>query len=179
MADKNVNLEIDGFVFCSRHDALIAENELKGVEYLKKKTNRKNPRAVLVVYNKVVSEGLFHTPIGISYLRELQKFLIESEDIDNNSIADIPVEPLGDGISKRNMVDKITHMFSNSRKAYRERLKLAIITNVILVIVIIAMFVISITGNNVNILNYEEKIVDKYAAWEQELTERENALNNK
>lgn len=179
MADKNIELEIDGFVFCSRRDALIAENELKGVEYLKKKANMKSPSTVLVVYNKVVSEGLFHTPIGIGYLRELQKFLIDSKEIDNNSITDIPVEPLGDGISKRNMVDKIAHMFSNSRMAYRERLKLTIFTNVILVIVIIAMFVISTTGNNVNILNYEEKLVDKYAAWEQDLTERENALNNK
>lgn len=178
MAD-NKNLEIDGFVFSSRHDAIIAENELKGVEYLKKKTNMKNPRMVLVVYNKMVTEGLFHTPLGISYVRDLQKFLMDSQEIDNNSILDIPVEPLHSGISKKNMVDRIAHVFSNSRKAYRDRLKVAIVTNVILVLIIITMFVITTTSNNINILNYQEKIEDKYASWEQELTERENALNNK
>ncbi|MFA9379285.1 MAG: hypothetical protein ACERKZ_21450 [Lachnotalea sp.] len=179
MADNSSKLEIDGFVFSSRHDTIVAENELKGVEYLKKKTNMKNPRMVLVVYNKMVAEGLFQTQIGISYVRELQKFLIESQEIDNNSIADIPVEPLHAGISKKNMVDRIAHVFSNSRKAYRDRLKMAIITNFILGAIIVAMFVISTTSNNPNILNYEEKITDKYAAWDQELTERENALNNR
>lgn len=179
MADKISNLEIDGFVFSSRHDTIAAENELKGVEYLKKKTNMKNPRMVLVVYNKMVAEGLFQTPVGISYVRELQKFLIDCQEIDNNSIAHIPVEPLHAGISKKNMVDKIAHVFSNSRKAYRDRLKMAIITNVILTIIIIAMFIITMFSNNVNILNFEEKITNKYAAWEQELTDRENALNNR
>lgn len=126
----------------------------------------------------MVSEGLFHTPIGISYLREIQKFLFENNEIDNNRIATIPVEPLEDGISKKNMVDKIAQVFSNSRKAYRERLKLSIITNIILILVIIAMFIITNTSNNINIINYEEKIIDKYASWEQDLTEREKALKD-
>ncbi len=178
MADHN-NLEIDGFVFCSRHDAIIAENELKGVEYLKKKTDMKHPRKVLVVYNKMVTEGLFQTPVGISYVKELQKYLIDSQEIDNNNILDIPVEPLHAGISKKNMVDRIAHVFSNSRKAYRDRLKIALVTNVVLLIVIVAMFVITTTTENVNIMNYQEKIEDKYATWDQELTERENALKNK
>lgn len=178
MAD-NKNLEVDGFEFSSRHDAIIAENELKGIEYLKKKTNMKNPRAVLSVYNKIVAEGLFHTPVGISFVRELQQFLIDNQEIDNNSILSIPVEPLHAGISKKNMVDKVAQVFSNSRHAYRERLKVALVTNVVLVIVIIAMFVITTTSSNANILNYQEKLENKYAAWEQELTERENALNNR
>ena len=178
MADRD-NLEIDGFVFCSRRDAIAAENELKGVEYLKKKANTKNVKTVLVVYNKLVSEGLFHTPIGISYLKELQQLLIDSKEIDNNSIKNIQVEPLDNGISKRNMADRIAHIFSNSKKAYRERLKMSIIINIILAIVIADMFVITTTGNNVNILNYEEKLVNKYASWEQDLTEREKALNNR
>lgn len=175
MGDKDV-LEIDGFVFASKADAKVAENELKGIEYLKNKNNMNNPKAALVIYNKMVAEGIFHTPIGIGYLRDLQRLLIENDNIDNNSIMQIPVEPLAEGISKKNVVDKIAKVFSNSRKAYREKLKVSMTLNIILVIVIIAMFVISTTGNNVNIINYEEKIIDKYAKWEEELTERENVL---
>ena len=41
------------------------------------------------------------------------------------------------------------------------------------------MFVITLTGNNPTILNYEQKLQNKYAGWEQELTERENAVREK
>lgn len=179
MADKTNELEVDGFEFSSKHDMLVAENELKGVEYIKKKTNMKNSKAVLPVYNKLISEDLFHTPIGIGYLKELQKFLIDSNEIDNNSIAKIPVQPLGEGVTKKNIVDKLMLGFSNLNKGYRERLKLAVMMNIILVIVIVAMFIITKTSNNVNIINYEEKLIDKYASWEQDLAERENALKDK
>lgn len=179
MAERKNEFELEGFSFCSKQDMLVAENELKGVEYLKKKTNMKNPKSVLVVYNKIVAEGLFHTPIGMKYLIELQKYLLDNKEIDNNTISQIPVEPLHEGISKKKLVDKIAMIFSNSKKAYRERLKLALITNVILVFVIVGMFIIAKTSNQVNILNYEEKIVDKYASWEQDLTERENKLKEK
>jgi len=32
------------------------------------------------------------------------------------------------------------------------------------------------TGNNINIINYENKLVDKYASWEKQLTEREQRV---
>ncbi len=48
-----------------------------------------------------------------------------------------------------------------------------------LALIIVAMFVISLTGNNPTILNYRSKILNQYSEWEQELTERENALSLK
>lgn len=179
MAEMKNKFELEGFTFCSKQDMKVAENELKGVEYLKKKTNMKNPKSVLVVYNKIIAEGLFHTPIGMRYLIELQKYLLDSKEIDNNSVSQIPVEPLNEGVSKKNIVDKIAMIFSNSKKAYRERLKIAFMTNVILVLVIMTMFIIAKTSDQVNIINYEEKLIDKYASWEQDLTERENKLREK
>ncbi len=179
MAEFKNEFELEGFTFCSKQDMLVAKNELKGVEYLKKKTNMKNPKSVLVVYNKVVAEGLFHTPIGMRFLIELQKYLLDSKEIDNNSVLQIPVEPLNESISKTNIVDKITMIFSNSKKAYRERLKIAYMTNVILILVIVGMFIIAKTSNQVNIINYEETLVNKYASWEQDLSERENKLKGK
>lgn len=179
MTERKNEFELEGFTFCSKQDMLAAENELKGVEYLKKKTNMKNPKSVLVVYNKIVAEGLFHTPIGMRYLIELQKYLIDHKEIDNNSILQIPVEPLNENISKKNILDKIAMIFSNSKKAYRERLKIAYVTNVILVLVIVGMIIIAKTSNQVNIINYEEKLINKYASWEQDLSEREIKLKEK
>ena len=41
------------------------------------------------------------------------------------------------------------------------------------------MFTITIRSDNPNILNYKRVITDKYAQWEQELTERENAVRER
>ena len=57
-----------------------------------------------------------------------------------------------------------------------KKLNISIWINVILAILVIAMFVIANTGNNPNILNYENAVINKYAEWEQELRERENRI---
>ena len=46
-------------------------------------------------------------------------------------------------------------------------------------ILVIALFAVAFTGKHPNILNYENVILDKYSSWEQELTERENAIREK
>ena len=54
-----------------------------------------------------------------------------------------------------------------------KKLKWSIWINVILVLMVIAMFAIAYTGSNPNILNYENALINRYAEWEQELRERE------
>jgi len=44
---------------------------------------------------------------------------------------------------------------------------------------VIGMFAVAYTSEHPNILNYERVIVDKYASWEQDLTEREDAIREK
>lgn len=66
------------------------------------------------------------------------------------------------------------------KKAERDyRFRVSVILNVLLVLAVIAMFVIALYADQPNILNYERAITDKYAAWEQELTEREQAVKEK
>jgi hypothetical protein len=43
----------------------------------------------------------------------------------------------------------------------------------------IAMFSIALNANQPNILNYEKVLTNNYASWEQELTEREQAVKEK
>ena len=45
--------------------------------------------------------------------------------------------------------------------------------------IIIGMFIINQTSNHPTILNYEEKIIDKYAQWEEQLDQREQELNER
>ena len=60
-----------------------------------------------------------------------------------------------------------------------KRLKVARIMNLILIGAIIVMFVITLNGENPNILNYENALVNKYSAWEEELTERERVVRER
>ena len=49
---------------------------------------------------------------------------------------------------------------------------------IILGVSVIGMFVINaISGNNVNIINYREQILNEYSGWEAELKEEEERLN--
>ena len=61
----------------------------------------------------------------------------------------------------------------------KKRLITSMIVNAMLVAVIVVMFYIAYTSDNPNILNYENNLVNKYAQWEQELSERENAIREK
>ena len=49
----------------------------------------------------------------------------------------------------------------------------------VLVAVIIGMFGITLTSNLPTIVDYETKLQNKYAAWEQQLTEREAQVKQK
>lgn len=59
------------------------------------------------------------------------------------------------------------------------KLRLSIFFNILLVIMVAAMFMIAVNSDNPNILNYETTIINKYASWDQELTERENKIREK
>ena len=45
-----------------------------------------------------------------------------------------------------------------------------------MVVMIIAMFVIALESDHPNIINYRREVVNEYSEWEQELTEREQAV---
>ena len=52
--------------------------------------------------------------------------------------------------------------------------------SVVFVMIILGMFTISYySKDNVNIINYENALIDKYEKWEAELIEREKQLENK
>lgn len=64
-------------------------------------------------------------------------------------------------------------------KRYKKLSRLLLIACITMLLIIIGMFAINATSQNPTILNYEEKIVDKYASWEEELDAREQELNER
>ena len=55
-------------------------------------------------------------------------------------------------------------------------LRSSLIVNAAMVILVFILFTITLKSANPNILNYEKALVNKYAAWEQNLSERENKV---
>ena len=189
--DKEVKKHmVGGYEFNTIEDAQLAKDELNAIKYVSAKTNTKDPKQVYNLYNKIIERKLFSTQIGMNYLKQLQTFLYKSSEIPNDKIQPIPINAdTQEALDKRKEQIEFKSELRNLSiqvAKYRNNFIRAMVLNIILVIVIIAMFVILKTSSNPNILNYEVTIQNRYAQWQQELQSeeeslkaREQELNNK
>ncbi len=178
MAEQNQskNLNVDGYSFLNEEDARRAESEKKRIKLIEEKLDYSNPETILVIYKKAIQERVFKTPIGVAYLRKLQMFLVKS-GIDTNEIPMIPIYVTFEStLYKKPVPTRPRVQLEKKEESKPQALPLSIIINIALVISIIAMFVITLNSNQPNILNYERVLTDRYAGWEQELTEREQVI---
>ena len=86
-------------------------------------------------------------------------------------------EQLGQEKQKRRNADIKQSRTERKLKSARVSLRFSITGNLFLVLVVVGMVVITLMDDHPNIINYENKIIDKYTKWEQELEERERNLN--
>lgn len=173
MKKKEEGYIVEGYLFATQKEADEAEKELQGIRYLQKNNNMKDIKVLEQVYCKVLEQGLFHTPVGLNYLKYLQNTM-KSRGIEE--IIPIPVKQSG--------MDKGTTMSLKRRMlqlddvggVYRRKYRICIIVIAVMAVCMAGMLCIAATTNQPNILNYEQKIVDKYEQWEQELQNREQKL---
>lgn len=212
---------IGGFIFTDEESARMAAKELKAVDYILSQLSNCEAGDVLKVYNKLLDEKTFQTKVGVGFLNQLHKNLIDSGEFEEELIRPVysiersPVEKdsveektetegvskdAGDNLKKektsRNLIKE-----KNGKKPKKEKIskskeivadnpsdelvKLKKINTFLkaicigLVLCIIGMFYVNSTINSPTILNYEEEIINKYSAWEQELTEREAAVRER
>ncbi len=186
MAEEN-NRSVGGYEFFTEKDAQLARAEEKRVEYLEERIDYTRPESILYVYEKMIKERVFKTPVGLEYLKKLQQFLLGQEDIPREKVSGIPLYLTFDG-ELRQETSPARRRVQPSRKKSREQEKaerkqllvnVSFILNILLVIALCAMFTISLKSDNPNILNYKKNLTNQYASWEQQLTERENAVREK
>lgn len=181
---------VGGYEFATKEEAQLAKDELNAIKYLSQKTNSKDPKQVYSLYNKIIERKLFSTHVGMNYLKNLQTFLYKSDEIPNDKIQPIPInaETQGEINIRRERSEFKSELRDMSVKVakYKNNFTRVMIINVVLIIIIIAMFVILNTSTNPNIINYEVNIQNKYSQWqeqlqsqEESLNARENALNNR
>jgi len=179
MADKT-EWVVNGFQFGTQQDAELAQNEKIRIERLEEKLDYQNQEMVYAVYKKAVNNRVFRTPVGYDFLKRLQRILHDNAQED---IANIPIYGV---YSMRESANPTIERIQASRKPVKEKpkqeffsRKTSIIVNIGLLVLVIVMFVIATTGSNPTVINYERTLQNRYAEWEQQLSDREQAIREK
>lgn len=168
-----------GYRFAALDDVKQAQLEHQEQVYFETRLPKEDAHKMLAIYDKVLDEKIFVTPVGWSFLLKMQEDL-RRLNVEEDKIRPIPVHAT------------FTHNPNSENSALRQRIttpqkreegnagiRISIFLNVILCILVIAMFAISLSSSNPNILNYKSNLENKYAAWEQELTDRERVVRQK
>jgi len=175
--DTKKQYTVNGYLFGDLADVEIANQELSKIKYIDKKIERHSGETVLAVYQAALEKKLFRTPVGYGYLHQLQKKLI-GLGIEKERIPAIPLyQVYNDNYKTQERTPRLT-----PKKVVPpdvKKLRYSIWGNVVLVILVILLFAITLTGENANIINYRNAIVNEYSDWEDELTEREQIVREK
>ena len=169
---------VGGFEFNTEEEAEAAKKEAQAVLFVRERIKGVGALKALDVYNKLIKDNMLSTPVGIRYLSELREQLIAMPDINAKDVLPIPIkkEVVVKEISARTDNETVVMSSKKNKKNYELRFKNSFIINIIFAIAIIAMVILVNTSNNINILNYKDKIVNQYEDWEKDLTERENNI---
>lgn len=174
---------VDGYYFRTKETALEAQNELNAIKYVSMKTDLKDPKQVYLLYNKLLEKELFKTIVGIGYLKKLQDFLYVSDEIPNDKIQPISVDyELQELLKGRREITRnksVINKLKKEKKKYNDMFIKAIIVNVVLVAVIAFMIIITLTSQNPNIIDYENKLQNKYSTWQEELESQEESIKER
>lgn len=177
--DKTV-LCAEGYRFGSEKDLEQAELEKKRVDYFRAKMNRRNIKGMLAVYDKLLDDKIFVTPVGWEFLRELQMDMA-SAGVPLEQIRPIPLYVTFLHGEREDTASPVRQRIRSTKKTdtAKRQFRLSLGINVVLAILVVSLFAIALKSDNPNILNYERALVDKYATWEQELTQRERELKQR
>lgn len=169
-----------GYAFLNEEDARRAANEEKRINQLEEKLDYSKPESILLIYRKAIQERVFKTPVGIQYLKKLQSYLLEREEIDQEKILPIPLYTSFESALRENTTPaRIRVKPAPAKKKQSQLLPISMVLNVALVCAVLAMFFIALNSKQPNLINYETALVNKYSQWEQELTQREQAVREK
>ena len=172
---KNSTDIVDGFSFDDEDLLLEAKKEAEGVRYMKAKVDMQYPDRVLQIYQRMIAQKMFQTQVGYSYLRELQDYLYTMPQVSNDEILPIPVNSTVKVSDASGTTEALREENGRCRRAFRWSL----VINFFAAAVIVVMFAIAMSSSSPTVLNYENELQNKYAAWEQELSEREAAVLQK
>ena len=174
MEKEKITYNVDGFLFEDEPTAELAKKEMEGIRYIKERTALDNPEVVLKLYNKLLEQKLFVTPVGVRFMLELQNVLLCSNMIKREEILPIEVSSMvlkkeleASDIKGKNPVAKVKKankkLDEKVEGNYKKPFYITLFFAIIFAFSVVGMFVITeISGNNVNIINYRNEFLDEY-----------------
>lgn len=180
MADDKA-WSVDGYKFSTQKDVKLAQKEVEKIAIIEQKLDYKNIQMVKLVYDKTLESRVFKTPIGFDFLKKLQNLLIEK--LPQEEIEPIPINQIFELRDSSNTVEQRIDVSKKKTKIKpqvdKQKYTKSVFLNVALVALVLLLFFITTTSSNPNVLNYERALQNKYASWEEELSQREEAIRVK
>ncbi|MBD5480918.1 MAG: hypothetical protein HDR15_00075 [Lachnospiraceae bacterium] len=181
MTTDREELVVEGYRFANMEDADLARLELEKIRAVESRLDYQNGEMVLSVYNRAVMNRTFQTPVGCKYLIKLRDYLLDTGVAKENELRAIPLQTQFSGKARNQEGRRQSAAASEEKERtvpiWSFRISLAV--NVILALLVAGMFLIAMSGDNPNILNYKSKILNEYASWEQELRAREREVSGR
>lgn len=177
------NLSAFGYSFGAIRDADLARDEKEKINTIQKSLGKYNLSQLVDLYSRMNNGQIFRTPVGMDFLKTLRNFVLK------NGASEEEVAPVVTYVTySSEAVAEQKKLVRDARdlqavpaelKRARSSFSISVAFNVILLLMVAAMFYIALHSNNPNILNYKENIVNQYSEWEQDLSEREAAIREK
>ena len=164
--------KIGDFTFETEVEAKAAEKEAKAIAYITQQMESCNPKAVRALYCQMIEKDLFHTKLGIAFLEEIHDQLVKEKSLAGENIPNVPRKEIRE-------INKKVRGVEGELKKYKKATHILMIVCITMGIIIGGMFAVNATSQHPTILNYEQKILNKYAAWEEELNQREEELTKR
>lgn len=177
----NNDNKLSGYTFEDPQDYKEAKRELESVEYIRANTDLNDINKVLKLYVKLVERKTLRSVVGIEFLIELRNKILAAGIVTENNLPGIRIEKENNSIRvydnelEREQEKSHLAMLEN----YRIKLKNSRIISAFLIVIIVIMFLISIFMDRSLYSIYENKVIDQYEAWQQELEAREAALEER
>ena len=220
-------LTVGGFQFDDSLEYAAAKKEYDIINYIVDKMDVSDPQVALKVYYKLLERKDMRTVIGLTFLKQLRDFCVQSGVVEDSQIKIIPIlsdqakkgriSSFGDetaleidsAISESasdmqggfaSLDNKIAEDFSETERSlkrdiqdhisrenkfkqvadfYRNRSKKCYLVIGVLAALIVILFVLALSNGNTPFTDKEADIQNRYAAWAEELAEKESELNKR
>lgn len=165
-----------GHTFEDEKQLIAAKKEAEAIEYLRSKTDFGNMNNLRKLYDRILDRDMMETVVGIAFLKEIRETLVGSGMFKEDQIRPVPLLPEVKKLKKRREIQKRSREMTLLERSERQNTVLKVVC-FFLTVLVIGMFVISLTGTRSPwALRYEEQLINKYAAWAEEIQTKEEYL---
>lgn len=186
---------LDGYRFNDSDSYEQARRELNKIAEIKSEQDLKDETELRAVYDRLVESGEFTTPVGIGFLREAQKRLVKNPEqrktmkaipyfgnvYEETEADDLPK----DSIQKESVNDETEGKGTGSEtnpvliKNFKLKLRNYRIIIAFMAVMILIPFGIVAYDKIFSSNAREQAMIDEYASWKEELTKKEQELNER